>query len=48
MTDKEQEELIKKLANNPKIQKAFEGLLAPLEQEGDSLTISFGEEKEEN
>ncbi len=33
------EELIKKLAENPKIQEAMEGILSPLEQEGDSLTI---------
>lgn len=43
MTDKE---LIKKLAKNPKIKKAMEGILAPLEQEGDSVTISAGKKAE--
>ena len=30
---------MERMAKNPEIQKAMEGLLAPLEQEGDSLTI---------
>ena len=37
---KEMEELLK----NKKFRKAMKGILAPLQQEGDSLTISFGKE----
>jgi hypothetical protein len=38
----EDEELLKRLANNPKIRKALKGLLKPLKQEGDTLTIKHG------
>ena len=40
MKDKIVEEMLK----NPKVLKAMEGLIAPLEQEGDILTIKKGEE----
>lgn len=44
------QEIIEKIAKNPKIIKAVKGLLEPLKQEGDTLTISSGkeEEKDEN
>ena len=35
---------LQELRKNPKIQKALRGILAPLKQSGDSLTISSGEE----
>ena len=41
MKDKIVEEMLK----NPKVLKAMEGLIAPLEQEGDSLTIKKGDEE---
>ncbi len=34
-----EKELIEKMLKNPKIIKAIEGIIAPLEQEGDTLTI---------
>jgi hypothetical protein len=37
MNNEEMDEMLKK---NPKLKKALLGLLEPLEQEGDSLTIS--------
>jgi hypothetical protein len=37
----DEHELIEKLANNPKIQKAIKGLLKPLKQEGDSIEIKI-------
>ena len=42
--EKDLNKLAKELAKNPKIQKALRGILAPLKQSGDSLTISSGEE----
>ena len=31
--------IVEKMSKNPKVLKAVEGMLEPLEQEGDSLTI---------
>ena len=42
--EQEKEELIKRLAENPKIQKAMLGILTPLQKEGDSLTIEVEKE----
>ncbi len=39
-------EIVEKMLKNPKILKAMEGLIAPLEQEGDSLTIKKAKEGE--
>lgn len=41
------EEIFKELAESPKFQKAMKGLLSPLKQKSDSLTISSGDEKVE-
>ena len=40
-TDEDMKKIVEKLSKNPKIKKAFEGLLAPLQQDGDSLTIEI-------
>ena len=45
MTPQEQEKITKELLKNKKLQKAMRGVLAPLQQKGDSLTFSVeGEE----
>ena len=44
IADEGDEELLKRLASNPKIQKALKGLLKPLKQKGDTLTIKNGKE----
>ena len=36
--------IAEELLKNPKMQKALRGMLAPLKQTGDSLTISSGDE----
>ncbi len=41
------DEIVKEMLKNPKILKAMEGLVAPLEQEGDSLTIKTQEKEDE-
>jgi len=44
MEKKEINKIVERMAQNPKIAKAVEGILAPLEQEGDSVTISTEED----
>lgn len=39
MKQEEQQKIIEKLAKNPKVIKALENLLKPLQQEGDKLII---------
>ena len=44
MTNQEIQKIAKELLKNPKIKKALQGILAPLKEPGDSLTISSGDE----
>ena len=37
--------MLEKMLKNPKIRKALKGLLEPLKQEGDTLTIKSGDGK---
>lgn len=39
--------IVEKMLKNPKVLKAMERLIAPLEQEGDSLTIKEAKEDDE-
>ena len=43
-TKREMNKIAEELLKNPKMQKALRGILAPLKQAGDSLTISLGDE----
>ena len=46
MNHKEQNEILERLSKNPKIIKAMKGVLSPLEQEDDTLTIITSKEED--
>ena len=45
MSEKTIKEIAEEMLENPKIQKAVEGIMSPLEQKGDSLTIQVKREE---